>query len=125
MSNEFTIKQKLPSLNQVILANRTNRYAGAKLKRETEEMIGASIRSALAEKTLYKPNKAVIVEIDYYERTKRRDCDNIIAGGTKLILDALVREGVLINDSRKYVKQMHCNVVDGKEDFVVVRLIEP
>ena len=33
----FVIEEKLPSLNDVIDKNRTNRYAGAKYKKDIEE----------------------------------------------------------------------------------------
>lgn len=121
--NGFVIKYKLPSLNDVIEANRTNRYQGAKFKREIEEVICWSIRSALASKSLHKPSRAVMVRFRWHEATKRRDADNI-ASAKKFILDALVKMGVLVDDSRRYVKGFYDEIIDGREDFVEVELIE-
>ena len=96
---------------------------GAKFKAEIEEVIGWSIRQALTSKTLHKPSGAVIVRFEWHERTKKRDADNI-ASAKKFILDALVKSRVLEDDSRKYVKGFYDVIVDDKEDFVIVELIE-
>lgn len=81
------------------------------------------IKQALTSKTLHKPKGAVIVRFEWHERTKKRDADNI-ASAKKFILDALVKSRVLEDDSRKYVKGFYDVIVDDKEDFVVVELIE-
>lgn len=96
---------------------------GYKFKKEIEEVIGWSIRQALASKTLHKPSGPVILNIEWHEKTKRRDADNI-ASAKKFILDALVKTGVLVDDSRKYVKGFYDVIIDDKKDFVKVELIE-
>ena len=121
--NTFTIKQKLPSLNDTLRYNRTNAYMGAKFKKEVEEAIGWSIRNALTSKTLHRVDVPVIVKIYWHEKTQRRDVDNI-QSSVKFILDALVNRGVLIDDSRKYVKQIHHEIIDDTSNYVVVELIE-
>lgn len=121
--NAFTINYKLPSLNEYVASCRSNAYMGAKFKKEVEEVIGWSIRQALASKTLQKPKGAVILNIEWHEKTKRRDADNI-ASAKKFILDALVKTGVLEDDSRKYVKGFYDKIIDDKKDFVKVELIE-
>lgn len=121
--NHFIIKHKLPSLNDYIRANRSNKYRGAKFKAEIEEMIAWFIGSAQAEGTLQKPKGKVIVNFEWHEKTKKRDADNI-ASAKKFILDALVKEGILKNDSRKYVVGFHDSIIDDKEDYVQVELIE-
>ncbi len=64
-----------------------------------------------------------MVRFEWHERTKKRDADNI-ASAKKFILDALVKGGVLEDDSRKYVKGFYDVIVDDKEDFVIVELVE-
>ena len=123
MTNEFTIKHKLPSLNDYVLACRTNRFQGAKFKREIEEFIEWSIRSALTRKTLCKPKKAAIVRFTWTEKTRRRDCDNI-ASAKKFILDALVKMKVLENDTQKHVVGFYDAFEIGKDYSVRVELIE-
>ena len=63
------------------------------------------------------------MHFEWHERTKKRDADNI-ASAKKFILDALVKNGVLVDDSRKYVKGFYDVVVDDTEDFVKVELVE-
>lgn len=122
MPNEFTIQEKLPSLNEYTNANRRNRYAGANFKEDVEKIIGLYIQQGISSGTL-KPmgDTPCEVYIDWYEKTKRRDVDNI-QSSQKFILDALQENGVLIKDSRKYVKQVHHMVYDADLDYVVVRL---
>ena len=121
--NHFIIKQKLPGLNEYINANRANRYLGAKFKAEVEEAIIWAINQARAAETLYQPEGRIIVNFEWHERTKRRDADNI-ASAKKFILDALVKSGVLIDDSRKYVVGFHDTIIDDKSGFVIVDLID-
>lgn len=113
----------MPTLNEYTAACRSNAYVGAKFKREVEEVIGWAIRQALTSKALHKPTGAVMVRFEWHERTKKRDADNI-ASAKKFILDALVNCGVLVDDSRRYVKGFYDTIVDDKEDFVIVELVE-
>lgn len=121
--NEFIIKQKLPSLNDYVLVCRTNKFQASKFKREIEELIEWSIRSALTRKTLYKPKQAVVVRFTWTEPNRRRDCDNI-ASAKKFILDALVKMRVLENDTQKFVVGFYDIFEIGKEHSVRVELIE-
>lgn len=119
--NSFEIMGKLPSLNEVINANRTNRYVGAELKKNTENMIFIAIKNAVGKGTLNAINRPCIVHIRWHEKTKRRDADNI-QSSQKFILDALVKCGILKNDSRKYVRQVYHEIVDDDENRVIVNL---
>lgn len=120
--NEFTIWQKLPSLNEVIRANRTNRYAGAKEKRDLQNDIGWAIRLALREKTLHTVEHPVAITFEWWEKTKRRDLDNI-ASCTKFILDALVENGILKDDNVQYVTELHHILKSCKSNDYKVRVI--
>lgn len=122
--NEFIINKKLPSLNDIIRWNRAGAYVGARHKKEIDELIGHSIRKAVKSGTLHKPKGAVIISIEWTEADKRRDADNIIAGGTKFICDALVDNKVLIDDNRRFVKGFYHKIVDGKEYKIKVELID-
>lgn len=122
MRYSFTINEKLPSLNEVINKNRYNRYAGAKLKKDIDNLICIYIRRAIAIGTIAPlGEQSCTIHIDYYERTKRRDVDNI-QSAQKFILDALQHTGILKNDSRRYVKQITSTVYDSDADAVVVML---
>lgn len=94
--DKFTIKGKLPSLNEYIDACRTNRQMGAKLKQETEQFIIIQLRRM---KPITSP---VILHFTWHEKTRRRDKDNV-AAGKKFILDAMQKAGKLVNDNNKYI----------------------
>lgn len=119
----FVIREKLPSLNDVINKNRANKYLGAKFKNEIEEMISRYISEAQAEGTLEPTDKPIILYIYWHEKTKRRDVDNI-QSSQKFILDALQKCKIIPSDSRKYVKQVYHTVIDTTRDYVMVE-IEP
>ena len=118
----FIIKAQLPSLNQYVRACKAGKHQGNEFKKEIEELIGWSIRQYQASGKLSPmENTPCRVHIDWHEATKRRDVDNI-QSAQKFILDALQNCGILKNDSRRFVKQIHHLIVDDKEDYVVVRL---
>lgn len=71
-------------------------------------------------KPVYNP---CVIYIDWHEKTKRRDVDNI-QSSQKFVLDAMVKNGILQDDGRRYVKQVNHEVIDDNDDFVVVRIQE-
>ena len=121
--NTFIINEKLPSLNDVIAKNRSNRYEGAKFKKGIETYIGWAIKEAVLAKVLKPATNPCVIEIEWHEATMRRDVDNI-QSSQKFILDAMVKNGILQNDSRRYVKQIYHKVIDDNSNYVVVRIIE-
>lgn len=96
----LTYKGKLPSLNELIKAGRTNRYVGAKVKKELTQDL-AWIFKAQARGKRY--SEKVVISIHCYEGNLRRDDDNVLSGACKVILDALQVAGIIPNDSPKYV----------------------
>lgn len=113
----FVIEHKLPTLNEYTLACRGNKYTGAKFKKDIENIVGWYIVKAKPPKV----DRPVTIHFEWHEKTKRRDADNI-ASAKKFILDALVKQGVLIDDSRRYVTGFTDNIVDDTKDFVVVTI---
>ena len=121
--NTFTIKAKLPSLNETISSNRTNKYIGNNFKKDIQELIGWNIKQAIVMRTLKPVKKPCVIYIDWHEKTKRRDVDNV-QSSQKFILDAMVENGILQNDNRRYVKQIYHEIIDDSADFVVVKIEE-
>lgn len=117
--NKFTVNRQLPSLNDVIAKNRANKYLGAKFKADIEESIGWDIKQALVKKELKPINTPCEIYIKWHEKTKRRDVDNI-QSSQKFILDALVKNGILPNDNRRWVQQVHHTVHDAEKDYVEI-----
>ena len=101
--NRFVVNEKLASLNDYITACRTNAHCGAKMKKDSEEVVKKYIRDAIANGTLHKVTEKVSVYFKFIDGNSRRDIDNISAFGHKVILDALVQEGILPNDNREWI----------------------
>lgn len=91
---KMTIPGRLPGLNEYINDERANKQKAARLKRETQELIGWYIRRYLRGLRFSGP---VVMDYRWYEKDKRRDKDNIVFA-KKFIQDALVAHGVIAND---------------------------
>lgn len=98
--NVFVIPGIVPGMNEYIKALDTSRYEGNKLKRNTEDLICACIRAGLGK---IEPFECVVqIHIRFVEKDRRRDYDNITSG-TKFILDAMRKAGVIYNDGQSYL----------------------
>ena len=91
----LTIPGRLNNLNDYISAERTNRYKGAKMKADNEDIVMLAIRKYLKGVQIHKK---VTMKYLWVEKNKRRDLDNVSSFGRKVIQDALVKSGVLAND---------------------------
>lgn len=116
----LVIPGRLPGLNELIEANRTDPRAGARLKRETQEGIMWAVRNA----RLRPVEAPVSVLFLWVEESHRRDLDNVYSGH-KYVLDALTAMDILKGDGQKWVKGIHdyCTV-DKDRPRVEVILIE-
>ena len=121
--NTFTVNAKLCSLNDYINVCRTNKYQAAQFKRDVEEVIGWAIKQALAKGTLKPVKKPCTVKFEWYEKTAKRDCDNI-ASAKKFILDAMQKQGIIVNDNQKYIKGFTDSFSRANENYVIVTLCE-
>lgn len=110
MRVNFTIPGTLPNLNDMINANRRNRYAGANQKRTAQAQISKSLVG------VGHIESPVRVHFHWIEPNMRRDKDNI-AAAKKFILDELVDEGILSGDGWKDII--------GFEDTFFVDKINP
>ena len=112
--NFFIVREKLPSLNTV-LSNHHNWAHGNRTKRELENRIVAHIIASHTEPV----TKPCVILIDFYEKTMRRDVDNI-QSATKFLLDAAQTAGILPNDNRKWVQQIYHRIFEAEDDYVIV-----
>lgn len=90
----LVIEGQLPNLNEYTRACRSNRYAGAEMKKHSEMIIGAFIRTQL--KGVHFDG-TVKLSFRWYEPNKKRDLDNVCFA-KKFILDALVSNGIIVAD---------------------------
>ena len=109
---ELVVKGSLPSLNEYTRSCRSNPFMGNKMKKNAQEIIGWEIK-----RTKLKPveDYPCSISIKWYEKNHRRDIDNIIFG-QKFILDSLVEQGVLIDDSQKYINEINHQVFVDKNN---------
>lgn len=120
MRYKFEIKEKLPGLNEYTKSNRTNKFAGATLKKKTEEHIYYYILEQLRN---IKISRKVFITFTWVEENGKRDLDNICFA-KKFILDALVKAGALGNDNKSHVSGFMDKFEYAKESKVIVELEE-
>ena len=111
------IEMKLPSLNDYINACRSNRFKGAKMKRDIED----DIMVFLNRLPVY--DKPVRIHFHWIEDNRRRDLDNICFA-KKFILDAMVKAGKLTDDNRKIVTAFIDTFEYGKDARVILDIEE-
>ena len=98
-SMKLIIPGRLPCMNDLIAANRLNKYAGAGVKKKTQKEIILILRPQVQGQRF---TEKVNIRIEYYEKDMRRDEDNVMSAA-KFILDAMQDMDFIPNDSRKYV----------------------
>lgn len=117
----LTIRGRLVGLNDYVKACRTNKYVGAKLKQEQEQIISIHVYEQLKG---WETTKPVFLHFTWYEPNCKRDLDNI-SFAKKFILDTLVKCGVIKNDGWKYVVGFTDEfVVDSKFPHINVSIKE-
>lgn len=118
----FIIKGRLPDANTYINAERSNRYAAAKMKDEWTKIVAGEAKA----QRIKKVDVPVMIFFTWWVKDKKRDKDNIMFG-QKFILDGLVASGVLKNDGWNTIKYLNHNFLilqDKKEkEFVKVDLL--
>ena len=100
MSNILTIKGTLPSLNEYINTERSNRFAASKMKKQWTELVAWEAKA----QKIKKFTKPVYMRYTWYCKDTRTDKSNISATGRKFIEDGLVLAGVLQGDGWKHIE---------------------
>jgi hypothetical protein len=125
--SSFWIPDKLPSLNELVRAKGS--FAGGKgkrwngynaLKQRYQSEIGA-----ILSRDKPAPLDRAFITFAWHEATWRRDPDNVAAGGRKLILDTLVKAGVLPDDGPRHVSGWTDTFVYGAEEQGVMVTLRP
>lgn len=94
---KLVIEGSLPTLNEQINADRSNRFVGAEKKREATQIVALYAKAQLKEIT-----EKVDITCTWYCENRRKDKDNI-ASGLKYILDGLQEAKKLKNDGWKEI----------------------
>lgn len=91
-----------PSLNDLLSEASRNPMSYGRLKKQMETIVILEIRKQLKG---WKADKRVKLNITWGEKAKgrRRDYDNIVSAGRKILNDGLVKAGVLKDDCPEYL----------------------
>jgi len=118
-AQEFEIPGTLPTLNEYIRQERSNRFAGARMKSDSTQMVQQVIMAA----KLQPMETPCHIIFSWYLPSRRVDLDNA-RWGSKAILDALVLQGVIPDDSMRYIVAISDNFhVDRANPRIRVALI--
>jgi hypothetical protein len=118
MKQILILKQIPCDLNTYIQKERSNKYLGAKIKREETELIAWECKR----QALKKINHPVIINYLWVVVNKRKDKDNI-AFAKKFIQDGLVMAGILKNDGWNDITGFSDSFKLGKEEKVEIEII--
>jgi len=122
MTQELWVPGPLPGMNELIDAAKGAGGTGtnySRLKKQWQLTVWAYAKKA----RLKKADGPVDVEFVWREKNRRRDLDNISGGGQKLVLDGLVKAGVLEDDGWEHVFSIqHRFQVDPKNPGVLIHI---
>lgn len=118
MDIKFVIPGELPAMNEIIKASKSHYGAYAKLKKDYTALV------MIHAKGLPEVKKADF-EITWYCKNKRKDPDNVAGGGTKILLDGLIKAGIIPNDGWNEVNSItHDFKVDKDNPRIEVEIRE-
>ena len=103
----FSIPIRLPGLNEYQNACRRHPLHGAAMKKQAIQQIMTYLTP------VEKLSWPAQFEIIYTEPNKKRDIDNIMGFGAKVILDAFVKAGFLPDDGPNYINKIESTVAYG------------
>lgn len=111
----------LPSLNDLLHEATRHPQAYAKLKRDMEWVVTKAIRQY----GINPINQRVALNITWTEKDKgrKRDYDNIVSAGRKIINDALVKNCVLKDDSPTYLGYGENHFEYGRTPKVKIEIV--
>ena len=119
MEKIYHIPSSLPTLNEYINAERTNRYKAAEMKRTAENLLMWHIKM----QGVVKMIKPVQIEYKWIMPDRKKDKDNI-AFAKKFIQDALVKMKVLPNDGWNNIDGFTDAFEIGEKAEVIVKITE-
>lgn len=102
---------KLHNWNEIINANRRNKYLGASLKKKEMEVIEKYIPNG---KITKYPIKITCI---WHIKNSQADLDNKCI---KSILDQMQKSGILENDNIKHINEITYKAVKDKEEYVEI-----
>jgi 3-phenylpropionate/cinnamic acid dioxygenase small subunit len=116
----YIITKQLPTLNEYINAERTNRYKAAAMKKKATKICE---QATIEISKLIDPKALYDVQINWQVINNRTDSDNLFFG-CKFILDGLINSGALEDDNRKHIRNISHTIATAKVYQIEVNLIK-
>lgn len=114
----ITIPGSLPTLNEYINAERSNKHLAAKMKKTYTDICAYSFIRAT------RPEGSAYFAFRWYRKDKRADPDNV-AFAKKFIFDGMVKAKFLVNDGWTQVSELHDEFfIDKKNPRVEIIILE-
>ena len=120
--NKFVIPHELMDLNKFINLQRSNRYAGAKAKKDQTNLCTMYIKRAMAN-GLKVEQYPITVKFNWVMPNRRKDKDNI-AFAKKFLLDSMQEAGLIVNDGWKEIEGFEDTFEVDKDNPRVEIIIE-
>ena len=110
---KLTLDIPKTTLNEYINAERRNRYAAAKIKKQETFAAAVAVSNAMKQGVAF--DWPCVLKFTWHVKNRKKDPDNV-AATKKFILDGMQKAEFLPNDSMKYITGfVDVFVVDGKE----------
>ena len=120
MTHRFTIRGRLPGLNDMTREARGNKYTSAKTKRSCTLLCAAEAKR----QKVPVMTRPIVLSVLWVEPNRKRDMDNI-AAGVKYILDGLQAAKIIANDGWKDVQGIvHRFAVNARDPHILIELQE-
>lgn len=113
---ELQYEIKLPTLNEYIDIERTNKFKAHALKTK----FTMKIRLMTLSQTRTKINGLNDLSIQWIRTNKRHDADNVFFG-VKFLLDGIVAAHVLPGDDRKYIRNISHTIEQGNREKIIIK----
>ena len=105
------------TLNEYIAKERSNRYSAAKIKKDEGYATQLLLRG------YDKIDVPCGLRFIWHRKHKRHDLDNV-SFGAKIILDAMVKVGILRNDNLTCITRLEHVAMFGDKEYVEIEVIE-
>lgn len=112
----FTIPGELTDLNTYIRKERSNKFAGAAIKKEETERIMWDIKTHRLKKT----TTPIDIKIIWISKNQKKDPDNL-SFAIKFILDSMIKCEIIPNDGQKNIRSItHEFQIDKNNPRIIV-----
>lgn len=117
----IVILGRLPGLNELISGRGRPWWRCRKVKDEAMQVVQWHFHEAKINPYVVP----IILAVKWIERDGRRDRDNVTSGGAKILLDAMKKQGIIVDDSRKWVFdiQHDTSMIDKNNPRVEITII--